>query len=59
MKSSQHNIYVYLMYAAQTRATAIRDMVGGVDFALYAWNARPAMGHAWRVYDGDPDHGTA
>lgn len=45
------------MYAAQTRATATWSDEASI--ALYAWNARPAMGHAWRVYDGDPDRGTA
>jgi hypothetical protein len=29
-----------------------RDMVGGVDCALCL---ERAAGHAWRVYDGDPD----
>jgi hypothetical protein len=32
-----------------------RDMVGGVDCALCLERAAGARGHAWRVYDGDPD----
>ena len=50
------------MYAAQTRATAIRDTWSEASILrsmLGTRGRRPAMGHAWRVYDGDPDRGTA
>jgi len=43
------------MYAALAATATWSE----ASIALYAWNARPAMGHAWRVYDGDPDRGTA